>query len=286
MYTPELPFPFSRCGVSVVAVWHFNQPPHGLHVSNLTRSCCPGGFSSYILSKNLFATGVGLSLDVQSGGHAFLLEDHLQPRLQLKWADVTRYQLGPTAINDPRLQPFPFYPDTHLFDLVLLDGHPLRTSNPQTAGMSDRLLISQLIIGLQAISVSGTIVIKLSRPERVVTAKILFMLDVLSLSLSTWKPVYMHATRATFYAVAKGVGYGQQGNRWPQLLSGLKALWMDLTYGGPTGSGRALNAADLDFILNDVELQSKFGNRLQQLAQHIWLVQSESLRGWSQAGNL
>src|SRR5262245_32273298 len=67
--------------------------------------CCPGGFSSYILNKNVHSTGVGISLDVESGGHAFLLEENLRPRLELKLTDLTRYQLGPAPVMDPLLQP-------------------------------------------------------------------------------------------------------------------------------------------------------------------------------------
>jgi hypothetical protein len=145
------------------------------------------------------------------------------------------------------------------------------------------LLISQLIICLEAISMSGTIIMKLSKPERVVTAKLLYMLDVLSLSLATWKPVFIHATRPTFYVVAKGVGYGRQGYQLPYLLHGLRVLWMELTYGGVTGTGRGMVPKDLDFIVNKRGLKTFFGDRLQQLGQHVWFVQEESLRGWYKA---
>lgn len=206
----------------------------------------------------------------------------------MKLADITYYQLGVATIDDPRLKPFPFDPFgvQRPFDMVLLDAHPLRTSAGSTFHNGDRLLISQLIFCLQAISMSGTIVMKLSKPERVVTAKILYMLDKLSLSLACWKPVCMHATRATFYAVAKGVGYGRQGYRLPHLLYGLKMLWTSLTYGGVAGSGRQINSADFNFIVDDVELRITFGDRLQRLSEPIWLVQEKSFRGWVQAEGL
>lgn len=248
-------------------------------------SCCPGGFSSYILGKNSQATGLGISLPVESGGHKLLLEEHLRPRLDLRGADLTYYQLGPTAIHDPRLQPLPFPFDARPFDLVLLDGHPLRTSTrfePRNQ-MANRLLVSQLIICLQAITISGTIIVKLSKPERNATAKLLYMFDMLSLSLASWKPVCMHATRDTFYIVAKGVGCGKQGYRLQEWLYGLKMLWLNLTYGGSGGSGRVLGAKDLDFIVSNAELRRAFGHRLQQLSQHIWQVQASSLQGWRQA---
>jgi len=250
----------------------------------LDVGCCPGGFSSYILSKNPNSMGTGMSLAVESGGHGFLLEEHLRARLQLMLADITYYQLGLITINDPQLQPFPFHPDSQKFDLVLLNGHPLRTCKGSKAQnfIGDRLLISQLIICLQTVSVSGTIIMKLSKPERVLTAKLLYLLDVVSLSLSSWKPVFIHATRPTFYVVAKGVGYGRQGYRLSEFLYGLKRLWMELTYGGARGSGRGLKVEDLDFIVSNLELDRSFGSRLRQLGHHVWLVQEESLRGWYQ----
>ena len=253
----------------------FIYPPFG--------SCCPGGFSSYILSKNLRSTGTGISLPTQDGGHEFLLEENLRSRLDLNFTDLTTYQLGPTFINDPRLNPLPFNANTHRCDLVLLDGHPLRPSTQSSHDhqmMSNLLLISQLIIGLQAITTSGTIVMKLAKPERKVTAKIMYMLDMLSIHLASWKPVCMHATRDTFYIVAKGVGYGKQGYRLQDWLNRLKWLWVDMKYGPMFASKRLLNDADLDFIVSNLELETIFRDRLQQLSAHIWQVQVSSLKGW------
>jgi len=247
----------------------------------LDVGCCPGGFSSYILSKNLQSNGVGISLAVESGGHGLLLEENLRPRLDLNTADLTCYQLGPATIADPKLQHLPFDPDARPFDLVLLDGHPLRThaSQPITYDqMKSRLLISQLIIGLQAIAISGTVIMKLAKPEDPVTAKILYMFDMLSLELVTWKPVCMHATRNTFYMVAKGFGYGKQGHRLREWLDMLKALWVSLMYGG-ANSLRVFSAMDLNFIATQPELTA-FNYRLLQLSQHIWQAQASSLCGW------
>jgi hypothetical protein len=233
--------------------------------------CCPGGFASYVLGKNYRASGVGISLSIEDGGHPYLLEYQFQPRLELRLADLTTLQLGP----DDTLQPFPFHFRDHAFDLVLLDGHPLRTAKSPTTRNGDLLLISQLVIGLQTIAVSGTIIMKLSRPDDIVTAKLLYLLDVLSLDLKTWKPVYIHATRPTFYAVAKGVGHGRQGYRLKAFLYGFKVLWVHLKY-----TGWSLNPEDLDFITTEVVLNRAYSSRLQELSHHIWLVQEESLKGW------
>lgn len=231
------------------------------------------------------STGTGISLPVQDGGHEFLLEDNLRSRFDLNFTDLTSYQLGPKFINNPQLQlnPLPYNAASHRCDLVLLDGHPLR---PSTQSLHDHtvksnmLLISQLIIGLQAIATSGTIVMKLSKPERKLTAKIMYMFDMLSIHLASWKPVCMHATRDTFYIVAKGVGYGKQGYRLQEWLNRLKWLWVDMKFGPISVSKRHLNDADLDFIVTNFELNTIFRDRLQQLSAHIWQVQASSLKGW------
>jgi hypothetical protein len=253
----------------------------------LYHSCCPGGFSSYILSKNPQASGVGMSLEVERGGHAFLLEEELGDRLELLWGDVIQYQLGPYPIDDPNLKPLPLVtPRYGAFDLVLLDGHPLRTGkhdNVEFFMQGDQLLLSQLIIGLSSISLSGgTIIIKLSKPERVVTSQLMYLFDILSLSVQTWKPVCMHATQDTFYLVAKGFGLGFQSFRLPQMLHQLMCLWVEIAHGNQ-GMGRRLQDGDLDFIVDPAVLRREYAARHSNLSQHIWMVQAQSIQGLKRA---
>lgn len=254
--------------------------PIHFQLSFLDVGCCPGGFSSYILSKNPNAYGVGLSLPVSSGGHSFLLEKDLQPRLELHLADITTYQLGPYQY--PNLRYLPSSLISYTFDLVLLDGHPLRTAEADGLAplnnVSDRLLISQLIIGVQSVSPFGTILIKLSKPERPITARILYILDSISCELLTWKPVCMHATRPTFYAVAKGIRHTQ---RYAMIVHALQELWVRLTFGGPNGTTlpRRMTHQDLDSIVSREEMVA-YKPRLVKLSQHLWDVQRQSLEGW------
>ncbi|KAF7299248.1 FtsJ domain-containing protein [Mycena indigotica] len=261
--------------------------PQTSRIHFLDLGCCPGGFTSYILSKNSKAYGTGISLPVENGGHACLLnEDHLK-RFKLYWADLTRFQLGAVLINDPSLQSLPIVPQS--FDLVLIDGHPLR---PSTNGshhhlpasfylLSDRLLISQLIIGLAAAASGSTIIVKASKPERIITSQLMFLFDLLCVDVRTWKPVCIHGTRSTFYIVGKGFGYGRFAYRKEQILADLMDLWVQLSYYG--GKGRRLFPDDLDFIADRAVLKGPYAPRLQQLSQHIWTAQSQCLEGWQNA---
>ncbi|KAJ7288544.1 hypothetical protein C8J57DRAFT_1116118 [Mycena rebaudengoi] len=250
----------------------------------LDLGCCPGGFSSYILGKNPRAEGVGISLGVESGGHACLLDEDDLLRFELHWADLTQYQLGPEPIPDPRLQNIPVAPG---FDLVLIDGHPLRAAQARGDAAvylhGDRLLISQVIVGLAAVLPGGTVVLKQSKPERLITSQLIYLLDVLSADTRTWKPVCMHGTRSTFYIVAKGFGLGSQACLKDHFLYGLMNLWIQLSYAGPLGLGRRLLATDLDFIVTNKTLKTAYAPRLRTLSEHIWTTQSQCLKGWRDA---
>lgn len=219
------------------------------------------------------------------GGHPCLLEEENLARFELHWADLTQYQLGPAFIDDPRLQNFPVPPG---FDLVLIDGHPLRSAKGLPNDNSvylhgDRLLISQVIAGLFSVAFGGTIILKQSKPERLITSQLIFLLDVVCAEVRTWKPVCMHGTRATFYIVAKGFGLGRQAMRRQEILGGLMSLWVELTYAGPNGTGRKLLATDLDFIVNNTTLATVYAPRLRELSEHIWTTQSSCLEGWREA---
>ncbi|KAJ7505536.1 hypothetical protein B0H11DRAFT_1979200 [Mycena galericulata] len=250
----------------------------------LDLGCCPGGFSSYILGKNPRASGVGISLPEERGGHACLLEEENFARFELHWADLTQYQLGPAFIDDSRLQNFPVSPG---FDLVLIDGHPLRTAmrlpDDNIYLHGDRLLISQMIVGLASVGFGGTIVLKQSKPERLITSQLIFLLDVVCAQVGTWKPICCHSTRATFYIVAKGFGLGSQGMRRQEMLGGLMNLWVQLSYSGPNGGGRRLLPTDLDFIVDNATLKTAYAPRLRELSEHIWTTQSSCLQGWREA---
>ncbi|KAK7043987.1 hypothetical protein VNI00_008155, partial [Paramarasmius palmivorus] len=244
--------------------------------------CCPGGFSSYILSRYPLASGTGISLPVESGGHACLLEDDFLHRYNLIWADVTSFQLGPAYINSPSLLPFPFAPDTPPFNLVILDGHPLRTAGDSVHLIGDRLLVSSLILGLFSISPGGTIILKLSMPDRKITAQIIYILDMLSGDLRTWKPVDIHATRSTFYAIATGVGTGKEARRYGEYLKRFKELWEELMFGGDSGQGRQLEPEDLNFAVTEWSMKG-YVDRYNKLCQHIWEVEAASLAQWHEA---
>ncbi|KAG7094441.1 hypothetical protein E1B28_008038 [Marasmius oreades] len=253
----------------------------------LDVGCCPGGFSSYILSRYPLANGTGMSLPVEKGGHKLLLEEDFHTRFNLIWADITLFELGNRLVHNhgPNTftATFPFAPDHGGFDLIILDGHPLRTQaigdSEDVHILGDRLIISSLILGMFCIKNGGTIMMKLSMPDRKITAQIMYLFDMLSGDLRTWKPVNIHAIQSTFYVIARDFGGGMMAGRYWYVLTGLRDLWERLVVGEQNGR---LRHDDLDFVVDRRGLKA-YSGRLEELSRHLWDVEAQSLLQWHEA---
>lgn len=241
----------------------------------LDLGCSPGGFSAYVLTKNYRARGLGISLEEEKGGHRYLLQSK---RHELISANLTYFQLGPTPILDTdKLQPLPNSFGSEIFDLCILDAHQLRWQKDGENWDGWRLAISQIILALMGIKRGGTLIMKLSRPDHLYSARILWMLDQVSTELQTCKPLTMHRKRGSFYAVALGVGLGKAGHDLPSFVHAFQKLWVELTFGGEDGRGRWMTEEDLDFLILEEELALSFADRLIQLGRPVWSIQAQAL---------
>ncbi|KAH8827835.1 hypothetical protein DL96DRAFT_1600554 [Flagelloscypha sp. PMI_526] len=253
----------------------------------LDLGCCPGGFSSYILQQYPLSSGFGISLPVEDGGHRLLLEEVLKSQFTLFWANLTRYELSrlPTRLlHQKDFRPFPFNNNDLVgsfgFDLIIADGHPLRhTTDGEVAHFINwrppHCLSASIALKCAAQSLSAgspsTIVIKLSKPDRTISTQIMYLLDILSTWVCAMKPVFVHATRSTFYFVASEVGCGTHGQMLPVFIDGLCSLWRELIVEND-GRGRQLQ----------LEIQDIYLERLNELAAPVWKVERASLEGWYQ----
>ncbi|KAI0742091.1 hypothetical protein C8Q80DRAFT_1347080 [Daedaleopsis nitida] len=245
----------------------------------LDVGCAPGGFNSYVLRMNPQARGVGITLPESAGGHAFLLERHYLPRYELIEQELLQYTHSPTHLlpssQQAECKPFPKQLCSR-FPLVLLDGHALRTyHHPQPLTTPeefkhahgvyrDRLLVTQLIIALEAVSPGGPIVTRLSHIECFPAAHMLYMLDQLAGGgLIVHKPKSMHASRGTCYVIAKGIcSPGRESEVLRvRYVEGLKGLWGELGSGGSYGHGRMMVPGDLDFVVTAEELLDGYLDR-------------------------
>ena len=204
--------------------------------------------------------------------------------MDLHWADLTYYKLHPSAqeLRGNILQPLPEIHER--FDLVILDGHYLHdvyllpTLDKPEPWDNHRLWLSQMIIALQAVKDGGTILIKLSHVEWTTTAQDLYLLDHLSTDLQTYKPRKAHVKRGTFYAIARGVGYGPKGALKAEYIRKYQELWYDVSFGGEEGKGRWTSRSDQNFIVSYEELADGYLERIAELGKDPWTVQANALR--------
>ncbi|EIN04010.1 hypothetical protein PUNSTDRAFT_77041, partial [Punctularia strigosozonata HHB-11173 SS5] len=257
-------------------------PLQFLDLGRVPISCCPGGFTSYILNHHPRATGVGVSLEEAKGGHPYLLEHRLRSRFTLHSADILSFNLG-TQSPDGEVDHPPIAEYKRHFGLVLVDGHYLRAqraAHPDTPWDRHRVLISQLILALQTVKIGGTLIVKMSHPEAVPVAKLIRMLDLLSQTVRLWKPWSLHSTRGSFYVVAQGVGLGERGDRLQHYASQLKEVWQKLYSGGKQGRGRFMVDSDFDFVITNEDVVETYLHRLVKLATPVWRRQAVALQQW------
>lgn len=248
------------------------------HVPLTIRRCCPGGFSDYVLTKNLDAQGVGVSLSVDNGGHGLAFPSPQRARFEMHWADLTYYDICSPWRPPSQKQGVVPVPFSGGFQLAMLDAHHRRPQESELTHPWDihRLLLSQLIIAFESLELGGILLVKLHHFERTMTAQILYMLDTLSRTTIAFKP-HLHATRSSFYVLAKGFKQGVQRYKWNTYLEQMKKVWWELTYGGD-GEGRYLADGDLDFIVNFDTLSGPYLDRIIKLGIGIWLTQSKALK--------
>jgi hypothetical protein len=200
--------------------------------------------------------------------------------MELRTADLTNFDLAP-SIHKPetpftQLGPLPF--ELNNFDLVVCDGHSLR-NNPDNADRPwnwTRLLISQLLMGLRAVSAGGTIFIKLSHPEKALGARILLALSRIARSVRTVKP-QLHAIRGTFYVIAQQISTSSASYRG--LVEALERLWYIMSFEGEAGYGRAITWEEENTIMDWEEVVSNRGlDELARFGIEVWRVQCNALR--------
>ncbi|KIO30246.1 hypothetical protein M407DRAFT_225086 [Tulasnella calospora MUT 4182] len=233
----------------------------------LDLGCAPGGYSKCILETNPRSVGTGVCLPVQDGGYLFMLPKYMRARYTVHYADMTKYNLRK---GEPKgyAYPPPFQPAS--FDLVIADAHPLHTRE-FNARVPHVLLVTQLIIAINAVKEGGTIFIKLSKPASFTTASVLYLMDSICSSLETIKPRTVHRNRGTFYTIARGV---QRGEVLKGYLDVLHQMRRDLL-NSVLDSGSVPSVYER--ITTLARLKECYIPRLIELGTPVWEVQREHL---------
>ncbi|ELU44331.1 FtsJ domain-containing protein [Rhizoctonia solani AG-1 IA] len=242
--------------------------------------CAPGGFAQYLLRNNKRAYGIGISLPDEQGGSRFgvTYPDYLA-RYELHWADLTMFDLAPSipkpvnSLHD--YPPLPFKLCSR--DLVVCDAQwVLNPDNLNRPWNWTRLIVSQLLIALHAVSPHGNIFIRLSCVERTLTGRILLALCRISDLVRTVKSDRFQSMRSYFYVLAQRVN--RQSSEFRNLVVALERLWYIMTFEGENGYGRDIGAEDEELITTDEEILSEEGlSTIVQLGTPIWAIQYDHI---------
>lgn len=256
----------------------------GAEVTSLSLCMAPGGYTWSFLKRNRNARAYGISLPVEEGGHPMYL-DHGEKdkRVEVEWLDITMLavELGtpiekvpakhPEAAKFTAYRPFP----GKTFDIVICDGNVLRVHQHQRDMDREacRLLLSQLILGLERTKPGGNFIVLLHRLDSWSNLKLLMMFESFS-KVQLFKAHRAHATRSSFYLVAKNVQ--AESTEAKEAVKRWKEDWWTTTFAGEDGTGLRLEPPADEEVHETLEAN---GKRWRELGRPIWAVQLVAMKG-------
>jgi len=241
----------------------------------------PGGYTASALKYNPGAKTYGISLPVNAGGHEVLLRDLPSGKSTILYLDVTMLaaEFGTDVIPTTHPNPESFLMDRPFlgqrFDLVFCDGQVLRThERPEYREQLEprRLTVSQLIFALQRIRTGGTLIMLLHKVERWQTTELLYLFSHFS-AVRLWKPKKKHATRSSFYMIARDMKPESIAAR--EAVEGWKKQWWEATFGGENGTGEFIERVEEGKV---EKVLKEFGERLVELGGDVWEIQGNALK--------
>ncbi|APA14883.1 hypothetical protein SS1G_14442 [Sclerotinia sclerotiorum 1980 UF-70] len=258
-------------------------------VNILDLCMAPGGYTAAALSHRSGFKAYGITLAPESGGHTVIIDKN---RLQgLRFHDITMYkEFCPSDKDIPEcfrsrfsdVRPF----KSIKYHLVFADGKTLRTHdrikdiydanlNKETV----RLQTSQLILAMNRIHNGGTLVMLLHKVDAWHSAFLLYTFSKFA-DIEVFKPVKKHATRSSFYMIAKNIRVNH-----PEALKAIgewQEDWYRATFGGPENTGLPKEEPTDETVQ---ELLLDFGPELVKLGHTAWMIQANALSQTSYAGS-
>lgn len=274
-------------------------------INVLDLCMAPGGFSASILERRPTAHISGLSLPLDNGGHKmFVLHGDRDSRINVKYLDITMLtaDLYPTSPTSVRQDDTPLIPTTHpsfnrlipntrpyygtspAFDLAICDGQVLRTHYPKPPNNTEpaRLCCAQLVLALTRLKTGGTLVILLHKVDAWNSARLIQTVNSFSTGpVRLFKPERKHATRSSFYLVAKGVQPNHPAAQ--KAVEMWRRTWLAATLrvsgvdDQETGEDNLRGWCDWEEGEDVNEFLESFGERLIELGMPIWEIQANAL---------
>lgn len=257
--------------------FHFAKGRYPIDVLDFCMA--PGGFLSFVLDTQRVADVRAFSLPVQEGGHEVLVESDT---INVTFTDITMLaiDMGVTAAeistDHPDASDFctrKLLSDGEKFNLVICDGQVLRTHQRalwREGREASRLTLVQLSLGLEHVRPGGTMVILLHKLESWTSLQLLRGLHQFS-QLQLFKSSKHHATRSSFYAVARNIQ--SEHPLATQMVATWKQQWRVSTFGTAEEYREAFHETESDAI---AALES-FGETYMAMGRHIWATQATAL---------
>ncbi|KAI5803837.1 hypothetical protein EDC01DRAFT_645010 [Geopyxis carbonaria] len=253
--------------------------PRNQRIRILDTCMAPGAFSDYAIRQSPLCKVDGLTLPAESGGHEVLVRPS-KGKISITYTDVTLHSLFlPAGHSIPADFPDrldfdnnPPLPQLSFYDIIICDGQRLRThEHGERRGWEPgRLLLSQLILGLNHIKPGGSMLVLLHRVEQWNTVSLMYRFSEFS-DISLFKPNKGHANRSSFYLIAQNI----RPSHAAPWIEHLKLCWYKMTFEGEEGRGIGLDCAE-DMEVEDVI--KAFGSTLMQKGHEIWKRQRDALR--------
>jgi len=241
----------------------------------------PGGFVSIALDHNPTAVVYAMTLPKQLGGHPLLISHgNRNPQVNVRFLDITKlgleYGLRLEELERDMSAEQP-YPNLQC-DLVFCDGQILRTNEAhrdpsREKHAATRLTCSQLILAMNRMKQGGTLIMLLHKAEAWNTMELLVMFAEFS-DLQVFKPFKKHATRSSFYLVARNVQPGCAAARLA--VEKWKLSWRYASIGPGPSASPTENADGKEQEAVSRVLQT-FGEQFVQLLDPIWDIQRAAI---------
>ncbi|PTB69380.1 hypothetical protein BBK36DRAFT_1155957 [Trichoderma citrinoviride] len=238
----------------------------------------PGGFLETAMGMNRGAEATGFSLPPTHGGHEIIMP--LGPAVTFQYADVTMFaaDMGFTDIpqDNPEAESFELVPhiqDGQRFHLVFCDGQVLRThvrAAYREHWEARRLAATQLAIGLEHVSLGGTMVVLLHKLDAADTVGLIYTFSRFS-TIQLFKPTRAHAKRSSFYMVATNIQSNSPLAR--EAVESWKQMWRVMTFGSDEERKNKVAEDHMD----EQMLVEQFGPQLVRLGREIWDIQARAL---------